>query len=159
MSWLLDYINIFHKNGVQTNILRCLTCLNFNLIKSYDVKHISFHVNSSHLSKEWEIFIRTKYKISYTLILYKCHKSNFIKCINEKFRKYFFTCIVPDYVPHEILKEFWKNSHFENLRAGLILRCQNSLWQTIDYCTKIETKVSSKMLLVKSLKKNALMKI
>ena len=37
-----NYINIFHKNGVQTNILRCLTCLNLNWIKSYDIKHIFF---------------------------------------------------------------------------------------------------------------------
>ena len=30
---------------------------------------------------------------------------------------YFFTCILPDYVAHDITKEFWKNSHFENMRA------------------------------------------
>ena len=37
------YINIVHKTGVQTNILGCLTCLNINWIKSYDLKHIFFH--------------------------------------------------------------------------------------------------------------------
>jgi hypothetical protein len=36
------YINIFHKTGVQTNILGCLTCLNLNWIKSYDIKHIFY---------------------------------------------------------------------------------------------------------------------
>ena len=36
------YINIFHKTGVQTKILGCLTCLNINWIKSYDIKHIFF---------------------------------------------------------------------------------------------------------------------
>ena len=40
---------------------------------------------------------------------------------------YFFTCILPDYVAHESLKEFWKNIYFENMRAGFHLRCQNSL--------------------------------
>ena len=66
---------------------------------------ISFHVNSSHLSKEWEIFIRTKYKISYTLILYKCHKSNFNKCINEKFRNFFLPAL---YLIMYLMKP-WKN--------------------------------------------------
>ena len=41
----------------------------------------------------------------------------------------FFTCILPDYVAHEITKEFWKNNHFENMTAGFLLRCQNSLRQ------------------------------
>ena len=34
-----NYINIFHKTGVQTNILRCLPCLNLNQIRSNDIKH------------------------------------------------------------------------------------------------------------------------
>ena len=39
--------------------------------------------------------------------------------LNKKFKNgfYFFTCILPDYVAHDILKEFWKNIHFENMRA------------------------------------------
>ena len=51
---------------------------------------------------------------------------------NETFKKafYFFTSILPDYVSHESLKEFWKNCHFENMRADFLRRCQNSLWQT-----------------------------
>ena len=32
----------------------------------------------------------------------------------------FFTCILPDYVSHESLKEFWKNCHFENISAGFL---------------------------------------
>ena len=49
--------------------------------------------------------------------------------INKKFGKtfYFFTCILLDYVAHDITKEFWKNSHFENMTAGFLLRYQNSL--------------------------------
>ena len=54
------------------------------------------------------------------------------KFINEKFKFffYFFVCILPDYVAHDIAKEFWKNSHFENVTAGFLLRCQKSLRQT-----------------------------
>ena len=50
--------------------------------------------------------------------------------INEKLKRliYFFTCILPNYVPHEIIKEFWKISHFENITDGFLLRYQNSLW-------------------------------
>ena len=57
--------------------------------------------------------------------------------INEKFKKifYFFTCILPYYVPHEITKEFWKDSHFEIVRADFLLRCQNSLrWEICLIC-------------------------
>ena len=45
---------------------------------------------------------------------------------NETFKKafYFFTSILPDYVSHESLKEFWKKSHFENMRAGFLKKCQ-----------------------------------
>ena len=30
---------------------------------------------------------------------------------------YFFTCILPDYMAQDMLKEFLENSHFENTRA------------------------------------------
>jgi hypothetical protein len=52
-------------------------------------------------------------------LLMKSYKNNFI----------FFTCILPDYVPHESYKEFWKNSYFENMRADFLRSCQNSLRQ------------------------------
>ena len=42
----------------------------------------------------------------------------------------FIFCILLDYVPHESFKEFLKNSHYENMRACFLRRCQNSLWQT-----------------------------
>ena len=38
-----------------------------------------------------------------------------------------FTCILPDFVGTECLKQFWKNIHFENMRTGFLRRCQNSL--------------------------------
>ena len=46
---------------------------------------------------------------------------------------YFFTCILPDFVTHESSKVFWKNSHFENIRAAFLQRCQNTLRQTIPW--------------------------
>ena len=38
-----NYINIFHKTGVQRNNMRCLTCLNLNWVKSYIMKHNFIH--------------------------------------------------------------------------------------------------------------------
>ena len=50
-------------------------------------------------------------------------------------RVHFFTCILPHYVAHDISKEFWKNSHFENVTAVFLLRCQNSLrWEISLIC-------------------------
>ena len=40
---------------------------------------------------------------------------------------YLFTYILIDYLVHEITEEFWKNSHFENMRTGFLQRCQKSL--------------------------------
>ena len=40
---------------------------------------------------------------------------------------YIFTRISPDYVAHEITKEFGKNSHFKNMTASFHLSCQNLL--------------------------------
>ena len=62
----------------------------------------------------------------------KTDKTKFKNCISEKFMKQhnFFTCISPDYVFHESPKEFWKNNHFENMRADFLRRCKNSHRQT-----------------------------
>ena len=59
-------------------------------------------------------------KVSPKILLMKSSGNNFI----------FFTCILPDYVSHKSLKEFWKISHFENMRADFFRRSQNSLRQT-----------------------------
>ena len=40
---------------------------------------------------------------------------------------HFFTCIFLYYVAHEIIKEFWKNNHFESMRGDFLMRSQNSL--------------------------------
>ena len=36
--FFVNYMKIFHKTEILTVILRCLTCLNLNWIKSYDTK-------------------------------------------------------------------------------------------------------------------------
>ena len=48
---------------------------------------------------------------------------------SKKFKNwfYFFTCITPDYMGVDINKEIWKNSHFKNMTAGFLQRCQNLL--------------------------------
>ena len=55
----------------------------------------------------------------------KCYQFFIDKKLKKTF--YFLTCISPNYVPHQITKEFWKNSQFENVTAGFLLRSQNSL--------------------------------
>ena len=74
-----------------------------------------------------EVSSQSKYRLMHE----KRDKSIIKNFISKKFRKwfYFFTCILPNYLIHKSQKEFWKNSHFENTRAGFLLRCQNSLWQ------------------------------
>jgi hypothetical protein len=42
---------------------------------------------------------------------------------------YIFTCILPDYMPHGIQKDFLKDSHFENRTVGFLLGYQNLLRQ------------------------------
>ena len=74
---------------------------------------------------------KSEKKNTKTLFRNEKHKIIFKIVISEKFRKQFcfFTCILPDYVFHKSPIEFWKNSRFENMRAGFLRRCQISLWQ------------------------------
>ena len=51
----------------------------------------------------------------------------FLSIKNLRRRFDLFTYISIDYLVHEITKEFWKNSHFENMRTGFLQRCQKSL--------------------------------
>ena len=81
--------------------------------------------------------VRTYYLLYVDSDLKRIRQKFYQFFINEKFKKIlnFFTCILPNYVPHEITKEFWKNSHFENVRADFLLRCQNSLrWEICLIC-------------------------
>ena len=67
----------------------------------------------------------------YSLMRKKPDSTIFKNFISKKFRNWFYfsICILPDYLPHESQKEFCNNSHFENTRAGFLLRCQKSLRQ------------------------------
>ena len=41
--FFVNYMNIFHKTEISTVILRCLTYLNLNWIKSYNIKYKFSH--------------------------------------------------------------------------------------------------------------------
>ena len=41
--FFVNFINIFHKTEISTVIFRCLTCLNLNWIKNYNIKHKFSH--------------------------------------------------------------------------------------------------------------------
>ena len=59
---------------------------------------------------------------------------NFTNFFNKKFKNcvYFFTYILPDYMAHDIPKEFKKNNLFEYMTAGFLLRCPKSEKKTFD---------------------------
>ena len=67
--------------------------------------HYEGMVLSSVSRQKWQKFIQ------------KIYKWKVLKTI------LFFTCILPNYVSHESHKEFWKNSHFENMKADFLGRC------------------------------------
>ena len=52
--------------------------------------------------------------VNYRPVRKKYDSSKLNIFINKKFKKWFYfsICILPDYLPHESQKEFWKNSHF-----------------------------------------------
>ena len=55
--FMADYTYIFHKNQVQMVILKCLTCLNLDWIKGYNMKHnkvISFFFFCNFIKKKYE---------------------------------------------------------------------------------------------------------
>ena len=64
-------------------------------------------------------FCLIQLKTEYRPVHKKYDSSKLKNFINEKFKKIFnfFTCILPNNVAHDITKEFWKNSHFENMTA------------------------------------------
>ena len=71
------------------------------------------------------------------LLTWKIYKFEFNFLFNKKFRNcfHFFTCILPDYVGPTSSKNFEKISIFENMTAGFLLRCQNSLrWEISLIC-------------------------
>ena len=65
--------------------------------------------------------------LRYTLFRFKRYNlfQYFSKMKSSENKFDLFTCILPDYVGHESIKELLKNSHFENMKAGFLLKCQN----------------------------------
>ncbi len=63
-------------------------------------------------TKEWELEKETKVNTEFLL--------------KKKFRNHLclFICILPDYMANDSSKKLFKNIHFENTRAGFLLRCQ-----------------------------------
>ena len=87
-----------------------------DLRKYRGFRYLSFH-KFGEFQGLWIIFKFLAIFASYSLFIFKSHKSIFKNFINEKFKKdffflLFFTCILPGYVPHESSKEFFKNSNF-----------------------------------------------
>ena len=64
------------------------------------LQHFQFHYVSLELTNKFEE------GNTYSLMRKKPDSTRFKKFISKKFRKwfYFFTCILPDYVPHESQK-------------------------------------------------------
>ena len=90
-----------------------------------DLRLIILYGHSQKYSRLYFWTQPSKYKIFfvlYRLLHQKRDKSKSKNFINGKFKKwfYFLTCISPDYVSHESSKEFWKNSHYWNMRADFL---------------------------------------
>ena len=126
----------------------------FNLIGTNNLNQRHTLTSTISLTQNFPFIIVNCKGLSTKIVLHKNNDDNFQHCqidsylkrmsqkclqffINEKLKKfiYFFTCILPKYVPYEITKEFWKISHFENMTAGFLLRGQNSLrWEICLIC-------------------------
>ena len=94
--------------------------------------------------KQWKHDHKSRFGIVYLMVKTGDLKStqNWIQFFsNKKFRYciYFLTCILPDYMAHDILKEFFKNSHFVDMTAGFLPRCQNLLRQISPKMTNFQT--------------------
>ena len=86
-----------------------------------------FPLNSCQTKASKKEYTPILYK-RYYLFYYLFHYFSLMKSSENCF--YFLTCILPDYMAHNFPKEFWKNSHFENMTAVFLLRCLNSLrWE------------------------------
>ena len=123
----LNELNFFFKFIL---VGQKLTCSQRLLILSY---HITEELELYRLVNTCSILSEFKLDSDWKRMSQKCYQF----FINEKLKKlsHFFTSILPNYVPHEITKEFWKNSHFENMTAGFLLSCQNTLrWEICLIC-------------------------
>ena len=121
----LNYKNI---NNVMTQILK-LSCASFSYVNiSYVLAPGSALLAVSAKLRQPTVYMFKAFWIiisfRYSLMHKKTEKCILRFFIYKKFKKqfYFFTCILPGYVFNESPKEFWKNSNFENMRAGFLRR-------------------------------------
>ena len=80
----------------------------FNLLSKRNVETKFFPKDKKGKSKPLKTI---QYKIQFNFLIEKKFKIDFI--------------FLPDYVAHDIIKEFWKNSHFEKMTADFLLKGQN----------------------------------
>ena len=69
-------------------------------------------------------YFNDKSSLFYTKVSFDTSEENQLLYFQDD---YFFICIFHDYMGHDSNKEFWKNTHFENMTAGFLLRYQNLL--------------------------------
>ena len=88
-----------------------------------------WHLRRSFMSFLWyQILKKRSFKVIKMNVMYV--RSDLLKKRQKKIHDWewwiiqilfhFFTCIFRYYVAHEIFKEFWKNSHFENMTASFL---------------------------------------
>ena len=82
-------IKIFHKNEVPTIILTCLTCLNLNRIKSYNIK---------------PKFFCFRFFASYCKLTNLTKTDESMKVIFQQFYEYLLTGLLHRHLVHLILK-------------------------------------------------------
>ena len=122
---ILKNINFWKYDNTFSSELSKLTSvrnklnlpLKYWFMEAKDVCRICYGLkywSKYHLNKDWGIENNTNLNPFFHLI-----KSSEIVFI--------FYCILPDWMAQSIPKEFWKNSHFENMTAGFLRRCKNLL--------------------------------
>ena len=107
-------------------------------LSSWFVKPISESRTSQPFCNFWTT-LSGKFSLIFIIKTGRLKRSQFMILFfsSKTLRKFFIFLIyiLIDYLVHEISKEFWKHSHFENMRAGFLLRCQNWLrWKKNIIC-------------------------
>ena len=105
-------------------------CFHFKKLRTWERENDRTRGKRNHEFRAYVALTPSVLDISYVKTgLLKRSQFSFLFLSSENLKKvfYFFTYILIDYLVHEITKEFWKNSHFENMRADFLLRCPNSL--------------------------------
>ena len=116
---LMDLVHLVLESVVFVSLCPIIQILSWfcprcSIAFMSDLWMCSFPFWISRLSKDWPAK-----EVTITILFFSS------KTLRQCFIFLIYTLI--DYLVHEISKEFWKHSHFENMRAGFLLRCQNWL--------------------------------